>query len=1076
MRTVIQSGHQSRVDLIEFHPTKNQLISLGENLKIWDVDSGLLLKSFKSVGYDLKTFAISKDGKFIVAGGADNMLHCFNLLDDSYFAIRHNVNNIPLNYITSVEFIDREIVVSGHVSGQISLFDLTQKKKMKTLSAHSKSAGLSGFSKTVTGLAFIENDKIILSSSLAGDIKLFDTKTLVEIDFKDLHSKGILGTDISAMNTKFLTFTSDSISIGSLQSHERISMFQNPFGNSTLSSVKFDATNENYIYLADYDGNFGKLRRTNTGYILEKAIKRSSPVLSIFSSSNNNLVATGHLDYIPRLLNDKFDVVSEFRGLNVPYKSSDISRDGKTLVIGGGDSSKRNGFLKAVSLDKGELDWNLTSNQEINHVYYLEDSTFALGIEGKKITIFDLETKKRKAVSKSTYDYIVKSYSGSYLAANNLGDGLIELFSTADLLKGNIESFEKLPYRPSEWYGFFTASIDRKDETIFFVSNKIESWNIDTGRKLTNRFPPLNRVATTAITHPTKDILILGNSQGELQLWNYGTFELLDTTTIPTRSRFTKFEFDNEGNLLTASVDKVIRKWKISDATKLELLGVHSNNNLVFDMSRTSSGFVATATNQVEFFKGLSEEPYISFLSPHNTSDYIFFDSKNRYKASKSATDNLIAFNYENSAVPIEYFDNTLNRPDIILAEISKDKNLVDEYEKIVQARKAINGNNQSVLGVKKSNFVTTISNFSPVTNKSYADIYLKSFDEDIRKIIINVKGVPYPTGEGIKVKPFSLIDTVLSIPLSLGINDILINSVDKNNLTSIPKLYKINRVFQTEENKPKVFVLAIGVSDYLDSSLNLKYAKKDAQDIMNFMVNKSGLEIADTLLLLNQKFNRKNLDKIKLWSEKAKIEDVLIAFYSGHGAIKNGNYYLTTNLTKKDNIEDSSINYSRLTSLFDQIGLRNRLFLIDACYSGEYYGNKFNSGAEFLNEELKPNVIISARPKPIIPIAKSENRYFDLAKTYFNEYRSDFGINVISSSKGVEFSYEDNNWKNGLFTYGLLEILQNQEKYFPNQTGIKVSSLSKQVGELVSNLSKGLQNPGSRSVNIRNDFTLRIK
>ena len=95
------------------------------------------------------------------------------------------------------------------------------------------------------------------------------------------------------------------------------------------------------------------------------------------------------------------------------------------------------------------------------------------------------------------------------------------------------------------------------------------------------------------------------------------------------------------------------------------------------------------------------------------------------------------------------------------------------------------------------------------------------------------------------------------------------------------------------------------------------------------------------------------------------------------------------------------------------------------------------------------------------------------LQKDLFADLRRGTGAVVISSSSGDEYSFEGTDWKNGIFTYSLLEGLK-MKKADQNKDGqIQVSELQKYVMERVKALTNGGQNPTVRQENLADDFVV---
>jgi hypothetical protein len=82
-------------------------------------------------------------------------------------------------------------------------------------------------------------------------------------------------------------------------------------------------------------------------------------------------------------------------------------------------------------------------------------------------------------------------------------------------------------------------------------------------------------------------------------------------------------------------------------------------------------------------------------------------------------------------------------------------------------------------------------------------------------------------------------------------------------------------------------------------------------------------------------------------------------------------------------------------------------------------------------------------------------------------------GAAVISSSSGNEYSLEGEQWKNGVFTYALLNCLKNRGADSNRDQAVTVNELQGYVIEQVRKLTQGGQNPTVRRENLEHDFVV---
>jgi uncharacterized caspase-like protein len=95
----------------------------------------------------------------------------------------------------------------------------------------------------------------------------------------------------------------------------------------------------------------------------------------------------------------------------------------------------------------------------------------------------------------------------------------------------------------------------------------------------------------------------------------------------------------------------------------------------------------------------------------------------------------------------------------------------------------------------------------------------------------------------------------------------------------------------------------------------------------------------------------------------------------------------------------------------------------------------------------------------------------FELMQELFIDLRKNTGTTTISSSGGTQISWEDANYKNGIFTYCLLLALKEQKADLDKDGKIMLSELKDYVQNKVSEITKGKQQPTSRIENLENNW-----
>ena len=97
----------------------------------------------------------------------------------------------------------------------------------------------------------------------------------------------------------------------------------------------------------------------------------------------------------------------------------------------------------------------------------------------------------------------------------------------------------------------------------------------------------------------------------------------------------------------------------------------------------------------------------------------------------------------------------------------------------------------------------------------------------------------------------------------------------------------------------------------------------------------------------------------------------------------------------------------------------------------------------------------------------------FELMRGLFADLRRGSGAMVISSASGAEYAFESPEWKNGVFTYAILEGLQSGGADADSSGAVRVSELRDYVVERVRDLTQGKQTPTARRENLEDDFRI---
>ncbi len=311
----------------------------------------------------------------------------------------------------------------------------------------------------------------------------------------------------------------------------------------------------------------------------------------------------------------------------------------------------------------------------------------------------------------------------------------------------------------------------------------------------------------------------------------------------------------------------------------------------------------------------------------------------------------------------------------------------------------------------------------------------------------LRVNGRPAQASE--LVPPKSLDGTARGFAkLSVGEGESLVEILARNPYgVSEPLSFKIERALSAAaaaaETRPgaaptsaprpagDLYVLAIGVSDYVRADYRLGLAAKDAVDFSNAMKVQEGKLYRNVIVrtLTNRDATRANIGKEFDWLRQAVgPADVAMLFMAGHGLNDSaGQYFFLPADGQHERLASTALAQATIVSTLSKIRGKTLLFL-DTCFAGNSLGALRQAGRQ--------------TEKMMNDLSSSEN-----------------GVVVFASSTGQEESEEKAEWGNGAFTKALIEGLGGKAD-FMRAGRVTYAALNLFLSEEVSRLTQGRQRP----------------
>jgi WD40 repeat protein len=920
-----QLGHSNTVNAVTFSSDGRLLASVGKDgaAKLWDVSAQRELRTLKGSD-ELDSAAFSPDDKILAIGGRDGAVVLWELSTGREV----RVLNGHARRVNAVAFSpDGRIVASGSDDHTIKLWYPGSGANVHTLSAHHDS---------VTALAFSPDGRTLASASADRTIKLWEADTGRELRTLSGHTDGVTA----------LAFCPSS---------------------PMLASGSWDGTAKLWDFAA------GREVRTLTGH--------ASNVSTVACASDGRVVAaSGGYDHRINL----WEVANgrALPALGGEAKTVDtlaFSPDGRVLAAAG----------EADSVGLWDLASGRTSGTLEGHAHFVKSVAFSAdgrslvsGSVDGVVRVWRLADGKDWQRSISAHDGVVTAAvftPGGGQIASRGGDGTIKIWdsSTGTLLR-TLEVG-----KPAGGSCSLAVSPDGRLVAAGMVNREIKLWSLADGTELRSFAGHAGAVGAVAFS-PDGRIVASGSADKMIKLWDVTSGRELGTLAGHA-SWIGCLAFSPDGQTLASSGgDKTIRLWDVARRRERERLLGHTEP--VWAVAFAAKDALLASSDGaavIKLWDGSDGRERHTLRGHADSVESVAFSPDGHLLASASGDSTirlwdvasgterlwLIAFN-DGSALRISpqgYYDfqGTNNQGGTAEAEAYLNVRVRNEVSGIGVYRErfyrpdlvrlALNGR-------KLPDTLPTLASVKPAPDVALLDVPAEVDAEslDVRVTIIDrgggvgdvrtlVNGTAVSDIQGRGLKRIETADDpnhTIRVRLVPGRNDIQVIAFNaEGSVHSNPALASVLARY-SPTGKPQLYALVVGIQDFADSSLNLRYSVADANAIAQVLQQKAAplFDKVNIETLTTQKMTTKEaLTAAFARYRTINPSDVFLFYVASHGAIESGNlasreYFLIPsnfNTVSDEAIRHDGLSEGELKRMIASIPATRKLLLLDTCHAG---------------------------------------------------------------------------------------------------------------------------------------------
>ncbi len=896
-------GYADTVYSIAFSPDGTKLASANGNatVKIWDIQSGKELRSLTGHTLFVWAIAFSPDGKTLASGSGDSTIKLWDA--ESGKEIRTISGHTDL--VGSVAFSpDGSVLASGSDDKTIKLWDWKTGTELRSLSGHTKA---------VRSVAFSPHERLLASGGYDGTIRLWDVDSGRE--------KFILHGEVFATfssDGKILAFVdNDTVKLWDLEAGKEIrTITGHSFDNGAVAfshdgTVLASGSNNNTIKL--WDWRTGNELRTLAGhaFVSESAF---SPDEKTLAFGSENTVKLWDLE--------KGDEIRTLSGQSASVFSVAFSPDGKTLASGSGDDDH-----KSIKI------WDLKS------------STVKWTFPGDRFAVWSLAF----------------SPNGQVLASGGL-DKIIKLW--------DLEQGTALRNLPGHLQNITLLKFSADGKILASASSDaiVKLWDVDTGKELHTLTGHSGTVGALLFSPDAKSLV--SANLDSIKLW------------------------DAKSGTLLISLDKneTLQPPKVGDLYRIFWSGVDPGEKILksfltfyFEVGgeAVSERFTVHETEEAQihlFDRNTAKE--LATLTAFNENDWLVTTPDGLFDGTPTAWKQLM-WRFDNntfSHAPVEAFFNEFFYPGLLQEILQgktpkpplKDLSKIDIRQPEVRITRA---DGQAVIqnslglpavvaapaGDRKVEVALEITDnvqapLRPTHPKT-------SGAQDIR-LFRNGSLVKLWTGDAFvneskcqqlparePLAPRRSLCTV-TVPIVGGENRFTAYAFNSDNVKSSDATLTVTGA-DTIRRKGVAYLLTVGINQYSNAGYNLRYAVADAQDFAQELKRQQtklgNYNPVEVISLNDTGATKANILKV-LTDLPAKIqpEDAVVIYFAGHGTAQGNRFYLiphdlgyTGNPKRLDEVGlqtilSHGISDVELERAIEGIDAGQLLLVIDACNSGQ--------------------------------------------------------------------------------------------------------------------------------------------
>ena len=1027
----VQLGHTHDINAFQFSPDVKYLVTGSDDLtvKLWDVASGMEVRTFRGHQTRIKAVAVSADGRQVLSGDDQGGIKLWDATTG------REVRSMAVKgYVTHLSFSpDGRFFTSVSLGGGMVIWEVSNGQSFKRFE------GVMSYPDSDETMIVVQpgaqRHPSFLALSSGKEVGTFTGEKFLMFGKKSFSPDGRYGlftsNDYQAKQQIIQTvdIRSDRLVASWKLDEQKFSDFAlSPDGRYVLAAgrggmklLDFASGRELKTYTTSFtskaafspEGKFiisagayaPALWNVADGRVVNSFMKRPLPLRPYTVASPDGRYILTNSDNMPPFIVDASTgkIIKIFNG----YKAAtSFLTDGRHLLLIGSNDQK--------------VLWNLTTDKLVKTYSGLavgrsKDGRYTAAIVTKRdVKVWDADAD-REILS---YAERAGDISRIYFSGDNRQLLVVvgNVIKLVDIATGREGLSLQMPSGSSLWQ--CDTSSDGGQVIVLALSTgkgavnfMLMIWDSRTGREI-KAYPASNRFT---VSPDGRSVLFSRNgtpATHEMTLCEIATGRTL-TTFRGHRDLIDVMNFSQDGKtIVSGGADKILKLWDAATGAEKMTFTGHDSGVYSAIITPDGRGIISSASDGTTRFWEATTGRQIATYLAFTDGEWMAMTPEGYFHASPKAA---------------RYLNVTIGN------QVYSIDNFYEKFFNPVYVTSVLQGKKMETAGDIRKGILSppdvriTAPLPGGVFNKDTLTVYVAARDTgggiDEIRLYHNGKAVGGDTraikiisrgNEAIREYTVSLVD---------GVNTFRATGFSTDRTESNP--YELVVTLAAPSKDVSLYVLAVGINRYKNPALNLNYAEPDAKGIAGFFRKQGGglFKKVTVREILNEQATRKNIAAQLSQLQNTHPQDAVLIYLAGHGEnISDKWYFIPHELTypeREEDVKAKALSSDELSGYIRNIKAQKILLLVDACKSGA--------------------VLIAFRG-------------FEDRKALSQLSRST-GVHVVAASAKDQFAAEVKDLGHGVFTYTLLQGLSGKAAG-PGET-VTVRKLMGYVEEQLPEITK---------------------